>query len=153
MACLYNTSPTVSLLQPQVQLIQLTSYQKYWVLSGFSSVWLCDPMDSSLPDSSVHGILQARILEWVAIFYSRKPFWLRDWTCVLPLLHWQAGSSPLAPPGKPSNVLEKRKFHVVPKIKTWICHAAAAAIIYIALTFTMIYNVNHVIYNDLQWFT
>ena len=32
---------------------------------------LCDPMDCSLPDSSVHGILQARILEWVAIPFSR----------------------------------------------------------------------------------
>ena len=31
----------------------------------------CDPMDCSLPDSSVHGILQARILEWVAIPFSR----------------------------------------------------------------------------------
>ena len=32
---------------------------------------LYDPMDCSLPDSSVHGILQARILEWVAISFSR----------------------------------------------------------------------------------
>ena len=32
---------------------------------------LCDPMDCSLPFSSVHGILQARILQWVAISYSR----------------------------------------------------------------------------------
>ena len=32
---------------------------------------LCDFMDSSLPGSSVHGILQARILEWVAIAFSR----------------------------------------------------------------------------------
>ena len=32
---------------------------------------LCDPMDCSLPGSSVHGILQARILEWVAISFSR----------------------------------------------------------------------------------
>ena len=32
---------------------------------------LCDPMDCSLPGSSVHGILQARVLEWVAISYSR----------------------------------------------------------------------------------
>ena len=31
---------------------------------------LCDPMDSSPPGSSVHGILQARILEWVAISFS-----------------------------------------------------------------------------------
>ena len=32
---------------------------------------LCDPMDYSLPVSSAHGILQARILEWVAISFSR----------------------------------------------------------------------------------
>ena len=32
---------------------------------------LCHPMDCSLPGSSVHGILQARILEWVAILFSR----------------------------------------------------------------------------------
>ena len=32
---------------------------------------LCDPMDCSLPGSSIHGILQARILEWVAISFSR----------------------------------------------------------------------------------
>ena len=32
---------------------------------------LCDPMDCSLPGSSVHGILQVRILEWVAISFSR----------------------------------------------------------------------------------
>ena len=32
---------------------------------------LCNPMDYSLPGSSVHGILQARILEWSAIFSSR----------------------------------------------------------------------------------
>ena len=32
---------------------------------------LCDPTDYSLPGSSVHGILQARILEWVAISFSR----------------------------------------------------------------------------------
>ena len=31
---------------------------------------LCDPMDCSLPGSSIHGILQARVLEWVAISFS-----------------------------------------------------------------------------------
>ena len=35
-----------------------------------SCLTLCDPMDCSLPGSSVHGILQARILEWVAISFS-----------------------------------------------------------------------------------
>ena len=32
---------------------------------------LCNPVDCSLPGSSVHGIFQARILEWVATFFSR----------------------------------------------------------------------------------
>ena len=39
-------------------------------------------MDCSLPGSSVHGILQARILEWVAMFFSGGSSQPRDWTCV-----------------------------------------------------------------------
>ena len=35
---------------------------------------VCDPMDCSPPDSSVHGILQARILEWMAMLCSRESF-------------------------------------------------------------------------------
>ena len=35
---------------------------------------LCDPIDSSPPGSSVHGTLQARILEWVAISFSHSSF-------------------------------------------------------------------------------
>ena len=48
---------------------------------------LCDPMDCSLPGSSVHGILQVRILEWVAISFSRGSSQPRDWTQV----SWIAG--------------------------------------------------------------
>ena len=43
---------------------------------------LCDPMDCSPPGSSVHGILQARILEWVAISFSRGSSQPRDRTWV-----------------------------------------------------------------------
>ena len=43
---------------------------------------LCDPMDFSLPGSSIHGIFQARILEWVAISFSRGTSRPRDWTQV-----------------------------------------------------------------------
>ena len=43
---------------------------------------LCDPMDCSPPGSSVHGILQAKILEWVAISFSRRSSQPRDWTLV-----------------------------------------------------------------------
>ena len=43
-----------------------------------SCLTLCDPMDCSPPGSSVHGILQARILEWVAISFSRGSSQPRD---------------------------------------------------------------------------
>ena len=43
---------------------------------------LCDPMDCSLPGSSVNGILQARVLEWIAISFSRGSSWPRDRTHV-----------------------------------------------------------------------
>ena len=39
---------------------------------------LCDPMDCSLPGSSIHGIFQARTLEWVAISFSREFSQTRD---------------------------------------------------------------------------
>ena len=41
---------------------------------------LCDPMDCNLPGFSVHGILQARILEWVTISFSRGSSRPRDQT-------------------------------------------------------------------------
>ena len=69
-----------------------------------SCLTLCNRMDCNPPGSSVHGTLQARILEWVAMFSSRgssqgsNPHLLR-------LLRWQVGSLPLEPPGKPANVL------------------------------------------------
>ena len=47
-----------------------------------SCLTLCDSMDCSLPGSSVHGILQARILEWVAISFSRGSSRPRDQTWV-----------------------------------------------------------------------
>ena len=45
-------------------------------------------MDCSLPGSSVHGIPQARILEWVAISSSRRSSWPRDGTCVSCIGRW-----------------------------------------------------------------
>ena len=41
---------------------------------------LCDPLDCSLPGSSIHGIFQARVLEWGAISFSRGSSQPRDWT-------------------------------------------------------------------------
>jgi len=59
--------------------------------------------DCSPPNSSVHGILQARTLEWVDIFLLQEIFPTQGPNPrLLHLLHWQAGSLPLLPPGKPN---------------------------------------------------
>ena len=61
------------------------------------SMTLCDPMNCSLSSSSVHGILQARILEWVAMpSPSRGSSQPREWTPAL-----SGGFFTTAPPGKP----------------------------------------------------
>ena len=60
---------------------------------SLNCVRLCDPMDCSLPGSSVHGILQARILECIAVPSSRGIFLTQGSNpCLLPLLNWQTGS-------------------------------------------------------------
>ena len=48
----------------------------------------CNPMDCSLPGSSLHGISQARIREWVAISFSKESFWPRDQTWVSCIGRW-----------------------------------------------------------------
>ena len=55
-------------------------YNRICAKSLQSCPTLCNPMDCSLPGSSVHGILQARILEWVAVSSSRGSSQPRDRT-------------------------------------------------------------------------
>ena len=76
LSCLYGTSHHVGILWSEES--EVTQ----------SCLTLCDPMGCSPPGSSVHGILQARILEWVAIFYSRRSSWPRDWTHVSCIGKW-----------------------------------------------------------------
>ena len=57
-------------------------------------------MDCSQSGSSVHGILQARILEWISMPSSKGSSRPRDRNCVSCLLHWQAGSLLLGARGK-----------------------------------------------------
>ena len=74
-------------------------------LSCFSHVQLCNPMGCSPPSASVLGILQARILEWVAISSCKGSSWARDQTCcscisctgrwVLYHLHYLGSDAPL----------------------------------------------------------
>ena len=68
------------------------------LLVAQSCLTLCDPIDCSPPGSSVHGILQAKILEWIAISHSRVSSAPGiDPTC--PAL--AGGFFNTAPPGKP----------------------------------------------------
>ena len=61
----------------------------------------CHPMGCSLPEFSVHGIFQARIIEWFAISFSGGSSWPRDWTWV-PCIAGMAYSLPSEPLGKHS---------------------------------------------------
>ena len=83
-----------------------------------SCVWFFyDPMDCSPPGFSVHGNFQARILEWVAITFSRGSSQLRDWTlvsCVFCISRWISFLSfflffffflTTEPPGKPKKFI------------------------------------------------
>ena len=70
-----------------------------------SCLTLCDPMGCSPPGSSVHGILQARILEWVAMPSSMGSFWPWDWTCICwRHLHYRQIPFPLSHLGSPKMV-------------------------------------------------
>ena len=75
----------------------------------------CNP-----PGSSVHGILQAWILKWVAVSFSMVPCQPRDRTRFLHLLHGRAGSLPLVPPGKLSYILTNNSRYGVAKKKIYI---------------------------------
>ena len=68
--------------QVHIQLFMNTKLKSSAVFAFESCPTLCDPMDCSPPGSSIHGILQARILEWVAISFSRGSSQPRDQTQV-----------------------------------------------------------------------
>ena len=55
----------------QIEFLLLFVNENVCVMSLPSCLTLCDPMEHSPPDSSVHGILQTRIVEWAAIPFSR----------------------------------------------------------------------------------
>ena len=78
---------------------------------------LCNPMDWSPPGSSVHGILQARILEWVAVPYSRgssRPG-IKPGSAAL-----QADSIPIEPPEKPLISHTQNASFFIQKINSFI---------------------------------
>ena len=71
-----------------------------WVIESCQTLW--DPMDCSPPGSSVHGIFQARALEWVAISFSRGSSQPRDQTLVFHITCTAGRFFPAEPPGSMS---------------------------------------------------
>ena len=95
-----------------------------------SCLTLCSPTDCSPPGSSVHGILQARILEWVSISFSRGSSCSRGWThCPmspasasdsLPLSHLGSPTSASEMPSNSLNVESERVKEVYLKFKIFL---------------------------------
>ena len=83
-----------------------------------SFLTLGDPMDCSLPSSSVPGISQARKLEWNVISYSRGSFQPRDQTCISCLLHWLSDSLSLNHLGSPQLLPTTAVFVCILRLKT-----------------------------------
>ena len=67
-------------LKPWVALVLMISKKESESEVAQLGLTLSNPMDCSLPGSSIHGIFQARILEWVVISFSRRSSRPRDWT-------------------------------------------------------------------------
>ena len=78
-----------SVIQHRLQHRERIFFFQYGECQSLSHVCLCDLMDCSPLGSSVHGILQAGMVEWVAISFSSKSSWHKDQTCVSapPALH------------------------------------------------------------------
>ena len=81
---------------------------------------LCDPMDCSPLGSTVHGIFQARILEWVAISYSKGSSSPRELNpSLLHLLLWQVDSLLLSHLGSPKEQCMHHQIGLTTYIQTW----------------------------------
>ena len=75
--CMYQITSLLRKLRAATCLCLLSLWEHdWWATVAQSCPTLCDPMDCSPPGSSVHGIIQARILEWVAISFLRAYFCL-----------------------------------------------------------------------------
>ena len=105
-----------ALVAPKQQVVVVLVY------SLKSCLTLCDPVDCSPPGSSVHGISQSRILQWVATSFCRVSFRPRDWICISCIA---GGFFTAEPPGKPKRqVLNIKRFLIsclwhVPSASWW----------------------------------
>ena len=88
-------------VQEQLRSLRISYMFPFAARSQLAVVSDCDSVDCSPPSSYVHGVFQARILEWIAISSSRGIFPSQGSNChLLCLLHWQADSFTTELPGK-----------------------------------------------------
>ena len=101
--------------------VKLMCEVKKWNEVAQSYLTLCNPMDCSPPGCSVHGILQARILEWVAISFSRGSSWPRDWTQVFRIRgrHFNLWSTREAPLNL-NVAINGTNTHPITQLKAWV---------------------------------
>ena len=111
-------------IRPPILSDQDSVHKTLWVCAQplQSCPTVCDPMDCSPPGSSVHGILQARILEWVTMSSSRGSSLLRDRTCIC-AFHIAGGFFTTEPSGKPYKISFNLNYYLLKalfsKIITW----------------------------------
>ena len=102
-----ETLASASVLAMNIQGLISFRIELFDLLAALSEVaqscpTLCNPMNCSLPGSSIHEIFQARILEWAAISFTRRSSWPRDWTQVSRIVRrrftvWATREDPCCP--------------------------------------------------------
>ena len=103
-----------------------------------SCLTLWGPMDCCLPGSSVHGILQARILKWVAMSSSRGSFPPRGRNCISCSSCIAGGFFTTEPPGKPLYVAFQSLSHVWFSVTPWAA-ACQASLSFSVLEFSHVH--------------
>ena len=110
---------------PNLMMVRLNDFFDFVLCSVTHwCLTLCDPMNSSPPGSSVHGIFQAWILEWVAISYDgikvicikQKPYF-EFWSCSGLVIRYSQGAGQPQQPAAPSqtrNLKDKQPVHLQP---------------------------------------
>ena len=79
---LQNITQSILVYLTGIHISNINTCEVKWKITQLCSTLFRVPMDYSPPSSSVHGILQARILEWVAISFSSRYSQPKDWTLV-----------------------------------------------------------------------
>ena len=109
-SCILSNSQVMWVLLAEDHTLSCVNIRICVCTQSFSCVTLCNPLNLVWPGSSVHGVLQARILEWVAISSSGGSSWPKDGThvsCIYrwSLCHWATREAPHKGVGYPKGIV------------------------------------------------